>query len=300
MTASPSRGDSNAPKMGVLALACLLVVGPPMVGARAGTLTPNAPPAPAAASVEPTLAASVADPLRSPRFVARDGARHPLQELTFFGLTPSARVIEIWPGGGYWTEILAPYLRKQGQYTAALPDEVGTKAEIAETHASAAALRARLASDPARFDRGRLIQMGDDSPDLGPAGSADVVLTFRNLHNWMAQGIAEPMFAAFWRVLRPGGVLGIEEHRASPTRPQDPAAASGYVRQDYAIDLARHAGFVLEASSEVNANPKDTTDWPAGVWTLPPTLRLGDRDRAKYLAIGEADNFVLRFRKPLN
>ncbi len=126
------------------------------------------------------------------------------------------------------------------------------------------------------------------------------MLTFRNLHNWMAQGIADEMFAAFWRVLKPGGVLGLEEHRGRADMPQDPAAASGYVRQDVAVAMARAAGFVLEASSEINANPKDAADWPAGVWTLPPTLKLGDKDRAKYLAIGEADNFVLRFRKPLD
>jgi predicted methyltransferase len=116
----------------------------------------------------------------------------------------------------------------------------------------------------------------------------------------MAQGIADEMFAAFWRVLKPGGVLGLEEHRGRADMPQDPAAASGYVRQDVAVAMARAAGFVLEASSEINANPKDAADWPAGVWTLPPTLKLGDKDRAKYLAIGEADNFVLRFRKPLD
>ena len=141
-------------------------------------------------------------------------------------------------------------------------------------------------------------EFAGDRHDIAPPGSADLVVTFRNIHNWMARGEAEAAFRSFYKALKPGGVLGVEEHRGRTDQPQDPAAKSGYVRQDYAIALAEGAGFKFVASSEVNANPKDTKDYPAGVWTLPPTLRLGDRDRAKYEAIGESDRFVLKFVKP--
>ena len=278
--------------------ACWLFAAPSVL---AGTLTPNAPPEPARIApptAETSLAAAIGAPQRSARFVARDRARHPREVLDFFKVGPTANVIEIWPGGGYWTEILAPYLRDGGGYVAALAAPVGTAAQIAEATQDAAALRARLAADPVRYGGVRFAELGDGRADIVPAGSADVVLTFRNLHNWMERGEAESVLAAFFRALKPGGILGIEEHRGRADRPQDPRAASGYVRQDYAVELARRAGFVLEASSEINANPKDTADWPRGVWTLPPRLILGDQDRAKYLAIGEADNFVLRFRKP--
>jgi predicted methyltransferase len=125
------------------------------------------------------------------------------------------------------------------------------------------------------------------------------VLTFRNVHNWMYEGDADEMFAAFYRALKPGGILGVEEHRARADKPQDPKAESGYVRQDYTIALAKKAGFVLAGSSEVNANPRDTADWPQGVWTLPPTFALGAKDHDKYADIGEADNFELKFQKPI-
>jgi len=124
------------------------------------------------------------------------------------------------------------------------------------------------------------------------------VLTFRNLHNWMDGGYVDEALAAIFKALKPGGILGIEDHRGRNDKPQDPKAASGYVREDYAIALAKKAGFVLAAKSEIDANPKDTKDWVDGVWTLPPTLSQGEKDRAKYLAVGEADNFVLKFKKP--
>jgi predicted methyltransferase len=134
--------------------------------------------------------------------------------------------------------------------------------------------------------------------DIAPPGSADLVLTFRNLHNWMEGGYADQALAASFKALKPGGILGIEEHRGRDDKPQDPKAKDGYVRQDYTIALAKKAGFVLVGSSEINANPKDTKDWVDGVWTLPPTLSQGDKDRARYVAVGEADNFVLKFQKP--
>ncbi len=239
----------------------------------------------------PSLAQAVASPQRSPRFVARDGVRHPAQELAFFGLHPDATVVEIWPGGGYWTEILAPYLRAQGTYTVALP--VNVPDEVKGT----ASLRARLAADPARFGAIRFTTLGLSGTDIAPPGSADFVLTFRNVHNWMAQGYAPQAFAAFYKALKPGGILGVEEHRGDASKPQDPKAENGYVRQDYTIALAQAAGFHLAGTSEIDANPKDTKGWPQGVWTLPPSFALGAQDHAKYAAIGEADNFVLKFRK---
>jgi predicted methyltransferase len=134
--------------------------------------------------------------------------------------------------------------------------------------------------------------------DIAPPGSADLVLTFRNLHNWMDGGYADAALAACFRALKPGGILGIEEHRARTDQPQDPRAKNGYVRQDYTIEMAKRAGFVLVDSSEMNANPRDTKDWVDGVWTLPPTLSQKDKDRDRYIAIGEADNYVMKFRKP--
>ncbi len=227
-----------------------------------------------------SLRAAVASPSRSPAFMARDAARHPLEELAFFGVRPSSSVVEIWPGGGYWTEILLPYLDKHGRYIAAVPPGEGATA----FHA--------------KFPQAQASTLGGGQYEVASPGSVDFVLTFRNLHNWMAKDEADRVLAGFFTALKPGGGFGIEEHRGRPDRPQDPHAASGYVRQDYAMALAQKAGFVFVAASEVDANPRDTTDWPKGVWTLPPEFRLGDQDRTKYAAIGEADNFVLLFRKP--
>jgi predicted methyltransferase len=263
------------------ALACLLVAG------HAGA----APPAPAAA--DPALVASVASPARDARFTARDAVRHPVEELTFFGLKPTMTVVELWPGGGYWTEILGPYLAKQGHYFVALPSPGN-----AEEDAGVARWRSRIAAEQERVGEIRETTLGPGHFEIAPAGSADLVLTFRNIHNWMEAGYAEDALAACYKALKPGGILGVEGHRGRTDKPQDPKAASGYVREDYAIALARKAGFELVGSSEINANPKDTKDWVDGVWTLPPTLSQGEKDRARYLAIGEADNFVLKFRKP--
>jgi predicted methyltransferase len=248
----------------------------------------------AAPAVDPALGAAIASNQRTASFVARDAARHPAEELTFFGLRADSNVVELWPGGGYWTEILAPYLAAHGHYTAALPP---TKAG-GEDSTTVAQWRARIAPQAARFGTVQETTLGTGHFDVAPPGSADLILTFRNLHNWMEGGYAAEALAGCLRALKPGGILGIEDHRGSNKQPQDPLAKSGYVRQDYAINLVKQAGFEFVGSSEVDANPKDTKDWPSGVWTLPPTLELGDKDRAKYMAIGEADNFVLKFRKP--
>ncbi len=247
----------------------------------------------AAAAPDAALKAAVGNPARSPNFVTRDKARHPAEELAFFGIKPNMTVVELWPGGGYWTEILGPYLAKQGTYYVALEPSNNTEAEQgnAKWHTRIDAMKGQIGTI-------HETSLGAGHFDIAPPGSADLVLTFRNLHNWMDGGYAEQALAACFTALKPGGILGIEEHRGRKDKPQDPKGADGYVREDYAIALAKKAGFVLAGSSEINANPKDTKDWVDGVWTLPPTLSQGDKDRAKYIAVGEADNFVLRFRKP--
>jgi predicted methyltransferase len=247
----------------------------------------------AGAAVDAALATAVASPARSPNAVARDKVRHPIEELTFFGLTPTMTVVELWPGGGYWTDILGPYLAKSGRYYVALPAPGN-----GEEDAGVARFKERMAGEKDRLGTIQWTSLGKGQFDIAPPGSADLVLTFRNLHNWMEDGYADQALAACFKALKPGGILGIEAHRGRADVPQDPQAKSGYVRQDYAVALAKKAGFVLVGSSEINANPRDTKDWPGGVWTLPPTLTLGDKDRAKYMAIGEADNFVLKFQKP--
>jgi predicted methyltransferase len=245
-----------------------------------------------AAAADAALAAAVASPARPAAAVARDKSRHPVEELTFFGISPKMNVVELWPGGGYWTDILGPYLAQGGHYTVALPQSGD------EDDSGVARFRARIATQKDRLGTIHESTLGHDHLDIAPPGSADLVLTFRNLHNWMYDGYADKALAACFTALKPGGILGIEEHRGSNDKPQDPKGESGYVRQDYAIALAKKAGFVLVGSSEINANPRDTKDWPKGVWTLPPTLALGDKDRDKYIAIGEGDNFVLKFQKP--
>ena len=263
----------------------------------AAAAAPAIAPVPAvnpAPGVDPALSALVASPERSVPFVARDGARHPAEELSFFGLKPTMTVVELWPGTGYWTEILGPYLAAQGHYYVALPapGPNGVGEGVARWSARVEQQKARL---------GTIVRTALGPPgryDIAPAGSADLVVTFRNLHNWIGGGFSSDALAACYKALKPGGIFGIEDHRGRNDRPQDPKAESGYLRQDYVIAMVKQAGFDFVAASEINANPKDTKDWPEGVWTLPPTLALKDKDRERYLAIGEADNFVLKFRKP--
>jgi len=219
---------------------------------------------------------------------ARDQYRHPLETLEFFGLKPDMTVVEIWPGGGWYTDILAPYLKDSGKlYAAVGPGE------------NADEYKKKLADDPAHFGKVVVTELAPpDHLKIAPPDSADMVVTFRNVHNWMRGGNAEAVFKAMYTALKPGGVLGVEEHRGDASKPQDPKAASGYVREDYVIMLAEKAGFILAGKSDINANPKDTKDYAKGVWTLPPTLRLGDTDKARYLAIGESDRMTLKFLKP--
>ena len=251
-------------------------------------------PAAPARAADAALQAAVANAGRSPNYVKRDAYRHPLEELEFFGLRPDMTVVEISPGGGYWTEILAPYLKPAGTYYAAVPPPKDPEAPAPGRDR----FRAKLAADPGIYGKVKVTELGLDHYEVAPPASADLIVTFRNLHNWINAGYAPAALQGFYRALKPGGILGIEDHRARDDLPQDPKAESGYVRQDYTIELVKKAGFEFVGSSEINANPRDTKDWPEGVWTLPPTLALKDKDRDKYIAIGEADNYVLKFRKP--
>jgi len=252
----------------------------------------------AAEAVPDPLAAAIASPARTPKFVARDVYRHPLETLRFFGLRPDQTVVEIWPGRGWYLEILAPYLHDRGKYYAAIEaqDVAGASQEAKD---DAAFLRRRIADDPADF--GKVIVTDLHPPQLTeicPPGTADLVLTFRNVHNWIDGGDQQAQFDTFFKALKPGGVLGVVEHRAKPGTSLDETRKSGYVDEAYVKKLAANAGFRFAAESPVNNNPKDTKDYPKGVWTLPPSFALGDTDRAKYLAIGESDRMTLRFVKP--
>jgi predicted methyltransferase len=246
------------------------------------------------APVDDGLARWAAGEHRSPANVARDAHRHPVETLRFFGVRPESTVVEILPGSaGYYMEILAPWLREQGRYVAAGRDESAPPAYLADHQR----LLARLQAEPALYDRVVVTKFAADRHEVAPPGSADFVLTFRNLHNWMERGEAEAALRAFHRALKPGGVLGVVDHRGRDDLSQQAQMRSGYVRQDVAVELIERAGFRLVASSEANANPRDTKDHPEGVWTLPPTLRLKERDRERYQAIGESDRFTLKFVK---
>jgi predicted methyltransferase len=252
----------------------------------------------AAAAQEPSASidAVLAGEHRSAKNKARDKYRHPAETLEFFGVQPGITVIEIWPGGGWYTEILAPYLRDNGRYIAAGFDP---ESKIEFIAAGAAAFQEILDASPGVYGNAETtILMPPTHLEMVPPGSADVVLTFRSVHNWMPRNAQGLVLDSIFAALKPGGVLGIVEHRGNAEVEQDPEAKTGYVNQDYALAIAEAAGFVLDASSEINANPADTKDHPEGVWTLPPTLRLKQQDREKYEAIGESDRFTLRFIKP--
>ncbi|HKY90975.1 MAG TPA: methyltransferase [Nevskiaceae bacterium] len=255
--------------------------------------------APTCFAASPTLKEVLAQPHRSLENRARDEYRHPAQTLAFFGLKADQHVVEVWPGRGWYTEILAPYLRASGQYTAAgfVTDPAKEKQKYRLDMADA--LKARFAREPELFDKAKVTQLGPpDEWTAAPAGSADLVLTFRNVHNWLEDKSAENMFKAFHTALKPGGVLGVVEHRAKPGASMETMIKSGYVTEKLVIEMAQAAGFKLQARSEINANPRDDRDHPEGVWTLPPRLALGEKDREKYLKIGESDRMTLRFVKP--
>ena len=234
-------------------------------------------------------------PHRSERNAARDRYRHPLETLIFFGMRADSTVVEVLPGsGGYYMELLAPYLMDKGLYVAASRDDMALP-QYLEDHVG---LLMRIAAEPELYGKVRVTKFNRDLHEIAPAGSADFVLTFRNLHNWIERGEVEAALRAFHKALKPGGVLGVVDHRGRTDQTQEAQMKSGYVREDFAIALIEKAGFKFVGRSEVNANPKDAKDHPEGVWTLPPTYRLKDVDRAKYEAIGESDRFTLKFVKP--
>ncbi len=226
----------------------------------------------------------------------RDAFRHPKQTLQFFGVEPNMKVIEITPGRGWYTEILAPVLRENGTFYAA-------SYEITERSRDFfrrldADYRAMLSAWPNVYDRVEIVYFNPSEPEFGAAESVDMVLTFRNVHNWAKAGTAEAMFKGFAAVLKPGGILGVVEHRAKPGTPLEKQIKSGYMTEDYVINMARKAGFRLAGSSEINANPNDTKDHPGGVWNLLPNLRdVPEAEEAKYRAIGESDRMTLKFVK---
>ena len=293
----------RTPLAGTCLLALALAACSPQGGdaSAAAPAEPAAEPAtqaPAATDANAALDAAIAGAWRDPANTARDIHRHPAQTLSFFGIAPDMTVVEITPGGGWYAEILAPYLKEQGHYVAAVVDP----AALAEgggrdyQQKSRDGLEKKFADAPAQFEQATVVAYDPKAPALGAPGSADMVVTFRNVHNWRGSGQAEGMFKAFHEVLKPGGTLGVVEHRAAADVPADDK--SGYVGQDQVIALATAAGFELAESSEINANPLDTKDHPNGVWTLPPGNNHPEEDRAKYQAIGESDRMTLRFVKP--
>lgn len=249
------------------------------------------------AAAKKSLEQAVAAPHRSDANRARDKYRHPVESLSFFGVEPGDTVVEIWPGGGWYTEILAPYLADKGKLIVASPAGRGSEG-----------IAKRLDANPALFGK---VERANFPALLGGTGvapgTADVVVTFRNVHNWGAgymhpekKGYSDEAFRELFAMLKPGGVLGIVDHRLPESASAEREKSSGYIKVSTVRALAEKAGFKYVGSSEINANPKDTADWTDGVWTLPPTLAMGATDRDKYVAIGESDRMTLKFVKPAN
>jgi predicted methyltransferase len=232
---------------------------------------------------------------RSAENSASDRYRHPKDTLLFFGIRPEMTVLEVWPEPGWYTEIIAPLVRERGKYYAAV---IAPDPQSKYVTARLSDYQQKLASKPDVYGSVAVVTFPSNGADVVPPGSLDMAVTFRNIHNWMAEDSASRAFATLYKALKPGGVLGVVEHRGNPADAQDPKAKSGYVNEDYAIRLIEGQGFRLVGESQVNANPKDTKDYEQGVWTLPPTYRLGDQDRQKYTDIGESDRFTLKFVKP--
>lgn len=247
------------------------------------------------------IAMAVASPQRSDTDRARDQYRHPQQTLAFFGIQPNMDVVEIWPGGGWYSDILAPLIG--GELTAAhfpaTPAAGSSEGIVNYFKRSRESYAAAIAAPDSAWSNITLAEFDPSQQLLTVADeSADAVLTFRNVHNWLNTDSEQVAFELFFQALKPGGILGVVEHRAAPETSRDAMRSSGYMTQAYVVELAEQAGFVLEASSEVNANSLDNRNHPKGVWTLPPNLRLGDERREEFLAIGESDRMTLRFRKP--
>jgi predicted methyltransferase len=245
----------------------------------------------AAASLyaDTSIAAAIGAETRTPANVARDQYRHPRETLSFFGVESDDTVVEIWPGGGWYSEILAPLLHEQGTYWA-VASERGLNG-----------VRGLMTKDPATYGKIRLAAFPAQGSDARvPDGTADVVLTFRNVHNWLMadQPVGEEAFRQAFAMLKPGGILGVVDHRLPESADAAQERSSGYVKVSTVRRLAEAAGFRLAAESEINANPRDTKDHPKGVWSLPPTFQGGDTDRDRFAAIGESDRMTLKFVKP--
>jgi predicted methyltransferase len=276
--------------------------------APAPVSTPAPAPAPAPSPAEAFAAkldSVLAGAHRSDANKLRDGFRHPKETLGFFGLAPGQTVIEITPGGGWYTEVLAPVLKGQGSYIAAIINPAGDISEGAKAYytKSNQEFRVKLAAAPDLYGDAQTVEFDLKTPVFGADGSADLVVTFRNLHNWVGADANQAMFDAFFKVLKPGGVLGVVEHRAKAddTRYLKDVAKTGYFPEQLVIEMAAKSGFQLAEKSEINANPLDTKDHPNGVWTLPPSSDMSDvaeADQPKYKAIGESDRMTLKFVKP--
>ena len=246
-------------------------------------------------NIELTLEEIITGNHRSPENIARNNSRNPIETLEFFGLRPDMTLIEIGPSGAWYTEILAPYMRDHGRYYGAhfSPNSTNTF-----QRRNLENFEAKLSANPELYGRAIIRHLHPPHETvIGPEEGADVALTFRNVHNWMARGLEQEFFDAFYDNLKPGGILGVIEHRANDEASKQDMIDSGYVSEGYVKQLAETAGFEFIESSEINANEKDTKDHPEGVWTLPPNYRMGDIDKSTYAAIGESDRMTLKFRK---
>ncbi|MGI9228857.1 MAG: class I SAM-dependent methyltransferase [Gammaproteobacteria bacterium] len=233
---------------------------------------------------------------RSAKNIARNEFRHPVETLAWFGIKDNMTVVEVSPGGGGWyTEILAPYLRDNGKLYVASYDSTAKRAYLRINHKK---YLDKLAAMPGIYNRVTVTEFGPPKKsELQPEGQADMVVTFRNVHGWLNADNAEQVFAAIYKVLKPGGILGLVTHRGEPGMTGKKWSKKGYTPEKVVINLAEDAGFELVAKTEINANPKDSKDYPEGVWTLPPAYRLGEQDRDKYSAIGESDRMTMKFVK---
>jgi predicted methyltransferase len=269
----------------------------PWIRIAASSLIAAALAAPALASAEEKLRAAVASTARTEADRARDAHRHPTETLLFFGLEPSMHVLELWPGRGWYTEILGPVVKDAGKLSVTNADPNGPQDEY--QHKMAREYAGWLAANEARIGKVSVLQVDPPaSLSLGEANSVDLALTFRNNHGWLNGGYQDAVYREVFRVLKAGGVLGVVQHRAPVGADPAASAKSGYLPEAAVIAAAEAAGFVLDAKSEINANPRDTKDYAKGVWTLPPNFAEGEKDRAKYAAIGESDRMTLRFVKP--
>jgi predicted methyltransferase len=289
MLASVRHGYGKAASYAVGVMACLLTAASAIAADES-----KGPPATSGPALK-KLQDVVNGDHRAADRKARDKHRHPVETLSLFGIQPNMTVVELWPFGGWYTEIIAPYVKGGGgkYYAAAMDPESKSKNELGYN----ASLKKVLDGKPDLYSEVKWTVLAPGKFQIAPDGSADMVLTFRNIHNWVWSGIDKDVWAAAHRALKPGGVLGVEEHRHNDPNYEPKTPPMAYVGEEWAIKQIEAAGFKLVGRSNVNNNPKDTKDYAKGVWTLPPNFAEGDKDRAKYEAIGESDRFTLKFVK---